>query len=96
MCAFWKDNVNEEQLHKKIRQFLASNNLNNPTPNAFLKLLTENQTLTNWFLSLMCLLRVYFASPCTTCEADSAFSALRHIKYDLDRPRLNVGWILIH
>ena len=41
---FYKDDANKEQLHSKI-QFWASSDLNNPTPNAILKLLTEKQCL---------------------------------------------------
>jgi len=59
----YKDDVNVEQLHNNIQQFLASNDLNSPTPNAILKLLTENRTLTNLFPSLTCLLLMYFALP---------------------------------
>jgi len=33
VCDFYKDDVNEEEFHRKIRQFLAGNVLNCPTPN---------------------------------------------------------------
>jgi len=45
-------------LHSKIQQFLASNDLSSPTPNAILKLLTEQRTVTKLFPSLMWLLRM--------------------------------------
>jgi len=78
-CDFYKDDVNEEQLQSKIRQFLESTDLNNPTPNAILKQLTENPTLTNSFPSVTCLQCMYFALPCTTCEAERFFRALRRV-----------------
>lgn len=59
VCDFYKDIVNKEQLHSKIQQFLASNDLHSPTPNAVLKLFVEIQTLANLLPCLMCLLCVF-------------------------------------
>jgi len=72
-CGFYKADVNAEQLDSKIQQYLASSDLNNPTPNTILKLFAENRTLADLFPSLTSLLRIHFALPCTTCEADRAF-----------------------
>jgi len=79
-CDFYKDDVNKEQLHRKIQQFLASNGLNSTTPNVTLKLFAENRTLADLFPNWTCLLRMQFALSCSTCEAETTFSALRLIK----------------
>ena len=50
------------------------------TPKATLKMFADNRTLDNLFPSLICLLRIYFALPCTTCEAGRLLSALHRIK----------------
>ena len=50
----YEDDVNKEQLHSNIQQFLASNNLNTATPRAVLKLFAENRILTNSFPSVAC------------------------------------------
>jgi len=44
---FYKDDVNEE--HSKIKQFLASSDLNSPTTNDILKLFVKNRTLVIYF-----------------------------------------------
>jgi len=48
-CSFCKDDQNKEQLHCKIQQCLASNDLSSPTPKAILKLFAENRTLVDSF-----------------------------------------------
>ena len=63
-----------------MQQLLASNDLHSPTPDTILKLFVEDQSLSNLFPNLSCLLRMYFTLPCTTCEAEHTFSAFYQIK----------------
>ena len=56
----------------------------------------ENRTLTNLFPSVTCLLRMYFALPCTaTCEAECTFTTLRRIKNISDHDWTQVDILFI-
>lgn len=79
VCEFYEGDICLKDLERELDQFIVTHVYAKCPVDCF-KVFANNRTLVDVFPNLARLARIYLSLPCTTCEAERTFSALRRLK----------------